>query len=47
MDAYVTSRLRDSALDATLSRHERLMAEARHIIDAGNVVHVGLLFYIL
>jgi hypothetical protein len=36
MDAYVTSRLRDAELDAALSRHERLVAEARRIIDAGN-----------
>jgi len=31
----VTSRLHDAALDATLRRHERLMAEAHAIIDAG------------
>jgi len=32
---YATSRLRDAALDAALRRHERLMAEAHAIIDAG------------
>ena len=32
---YATSRLRDAALDATIRRHERLMAEAHAIIDAG------------
>ncbi len=31
----MTSRLHDAALDATLRRHERLMAEAHAIIDAG------------
>lgn len=35
MDTSATSRLRDAALDATLRRHERLMAEAHAIIDAG------------
>ena len=36
MDAHATSRLHDAALDATIRRHERLMAEARAIVDAGN-----------
>ncbi len=36
MDEHATSRLRDAALDAALTRHEQLMAEARRIIDAGN-----------
>lgn len=31
-----TSHLRDAALDAATRRHERLIAEARAIIDAGN-----------
>ena len=35
MDTPPTSRLHDAALDATLRRHERLMAEAHAIIDAG------------
>ena len=36
MDAPTTSRLHDAALDAAIRRHERLMAEAHAIIDAGN-----------
>jgi hypothetical protein len=36
MDAHTTSRLRDAALDATIRRHERLMAEAHAIVDTGN-----------
>jgi hypothetical protein len=36
MAAHATSRLHDAALDATMRRHERLMAEARAIVDAGN-----------
>jgi hypothetical protein len=36
MDDHATSRLHDAALDATIRRHERLMAEAHAIIDAGN-----------
>ncbi len=36
MDAHATSRLHDAALDATIRRHERLMAEAHAIVDAGN-----------
>ena len=36
MDAHATSRLHDAALDDTLRRHERLMAEAHAIVDAGN-----------
>lgn len=36
MDEYATSRLYDAALDAAINRHERLMAEARRIINAGN-----------
>ena len=35
MDTFATSRLHDAALDAALRRHERLMAEAHAIIDAG------------
>ena len=31
-----TSRLRDATLQATLRRHDRLMAEARAIVDHGN-----------
>jgi hypothetical protein len=31
-----TSRLHDAPLDAALTRHEQMMAEARRIIDAGN-----------
>jgi hypothetical protein len=36
MDGHTTSRLHDAALDATMRRHERLMVEARAIVDAGN-----------
>jgi hypothetical protein len=36
MPGHVTSRLHDVALDTTIRRHERLMAEAHAIIDAGN-----------
>jgi hypothetical protein len=36
MDAHSTSRLHDAALDATIRRHERLMAEAHAIVDTGN-----------
>jgi hypothetical protein len=36
MDAHTTSRLHDAALDSAIHRHERLMAEAHAIIDAGN-----------
>jgi hypothetical protein len=36
MDAHSTSRLHDAALDATIRRHERLMAEAHDIVDTGN-----------
>ena len=36
MDAHTTSRLHDAALDATIRRHERLMAEAHAIVDTGN-----------
>ncbi len=36
MDAPATSRLHDTALDATIRRHELLMAEAHAIIDAGS-----------
>jgi hypothetical protein len=36
MDLHPTSRLHDAALDSTIRRHERLMAEAHAIIDAGN-----------
>ncbi len=35
MDTYATSRLHDAELAAALRRHERLMAEAHAIIDAG------------
>jgi hypothetical protein len=36
MEVHATSRLHDAALDTTIRRHERLMAEAHAIIDAGN-----------
>jgi hypothetical protein len=36
MDDHATSRLHDTALDAITRRHERLMAEAHDIVDAGN-----------
>jgi hypothetical protein len=36
MQVPATSRLHDAALDATIHRHERLMAEAHAIVDAGN-----------
>jgi hypothetical protein len=36
MSTRATSRLHAAALDATLTRHEQLMAEARRIIDTGN-----------
>ncbi len=36
MDVHATSRLHDAALDGTIRRHERLMAEAHAIVDAGN-----------
>lgn len=36
MHALATSRLHDAALDVTIRRHERLMAEAHAIIDEGN-----------
>jgi hypothetical protein len=42
MDVPATSHLHDAALDATIRRHERLMAEARAIVDAGNVRGVVL-----
>jgi hypothetical protein len=42
VDTSVTSRLHDAALDAALRRHERLMAEAHAIIDAGAVQDVVL-----
>ncbi len=42
MDVHATSRLHDAALDSTIRRHERLMAEAHAIIDAGNTHGVVL-----
>jgi len=36
MDTPPTSRLHDAPLDLALTRHEAMMAEARHIIDSGN-----------
>ncbi len=36
MSDDLTSRLHDAPLQAATSRHEAMMAEARHIIDAGN-----------
>ena len=36
MDVRATSRLHDADLVAALARHERLMAEARRIVDSGN-----------
>ncbi len=36
MDEHATSRLHEAALDAAINRHEKLMAEARRIINAGN-----------
>jgi hypothetical protein len=36
MYGHPTSRLHDAALDHTIRRHERLMAEAHAIVDAGN-----------
>ena len=42
MEAHTTSRLHDAALDAAIRRHERLMAEAHAIVDAGNARGVVL-----
>ena len=36
MDTEPTTRLHDALLDAALARHEKMMAEARRIIDSGN-----------
>ena len=36
MDTEPTTRLHEALLDAALARHEKMMAEARRIIDSGN-----------
>jgi len=36
METEPTTRLHDAPLDAALARHEKMMAEARRIIDSGN-----------
>lgn len=36
MHTEPTTRPRDASLDAALTRHEKMMAEARRIVDCGN-----------